>query len=95
MDHIVFGKEEEAGYDGETSAVFVADDATDLRDMIPVADRTADEAEIAVKTFIEGEPVGVVFSDRSKELKAMAKRNKWVHRRATPHRPEAHGKTRV
>merc|ERR1712032_1476861 len=69
--------------------------ATDLRDMIPVADRTADEAELAVKTFVEGEPVGAVFSDRSHELKAMTKRNKWVHRRATPHRPETHGKLEI
>ena len=95
VDHIVFGKDEEAGYDGETSAVFVADDATDLRDMVPVSSKSADEAELAVKTFTEGDSVGAVFSDRSRELKAMAKRNKWVHRRATPHRPEAHGKLEI
>ena len=49
-----FGKEEEKGYDGEASAVFVSDDATDLRDMAPVPDKSADEAEFAAKTFAGG-----------------------------------------
>ena len=92
VDHMIFGKGEETGLDGETTAVFIADDATDLRDNIPVLSREADEAELALKTFVGGTPIGSIFSDRSRELKAMARRNKWVHRRATPHRLEAHGK---
>ena len=57
--------------------------------------RPAEEAEMALKTFADPTPIKSVFSDRSKELKAMAKRNKWVHHRATPHRPAAHGKIEV
>ena len=76
VDHMIFGKDEEVGLDGETTAVFIADDATDLRDNMPVASKSADEAELALKTFVGGTPIGAVFSDRSRELKAMAKRNK-------------------
>ena len=95
VDHMIFGKGEETGLDGETTAVFIADDATDLRDNIPVSSREADEAELAQKTLVGGTPIGSSFRDRSRELKAMARRNKWVHRRATPHRPEAHGKLEI
>ncbi len=63
----------------------------DMRDLIPLPDKTAAEAQLALRTFVGRTKVERFFSDRSLELKKAAKDLKWVHDKATPHRPESHG----
>ena len=69
----------------------IADDATDVRDLPALRSKEASEAKLALDTFTSGRTVKCMFSDRSKELKKVARDNGWVHKRATPHRPESHG----
>ena len=73
-DHLVFG-DNEAGHDGERTALMIADDATDLRDLPALKTKEADEADLALRTFMGKRTLKCMFSDRSKELKKVARKN--------------------
>ena len=68
-DHIVFRKEEEEGIGGEPCALFINDMYSELRDLPSLPDKTADEAKLALRTFVGSGTVDRFFSDRSLELK--------------------------
>ena len=80
--------EKSRGLNGERAAVFIMDMFTRFTDLVPVADKTAEEALRAIRYFLGEHKDGRLYSDNSKELEVAAKELCVMHQAATPHRPQ-------
>ena len=91
-DHMVVMKDSEEGVSGEKAALMIYDEGTDWCELVGVPTKSANHAELALRTFMGDEKVKAFYSDNSKELKAAARKLAWVRATATPYRPESNGK---
>ena len=80
--------EKSRGLNGEHAAVFVMDIFTRFTDLVPVADKTSEEALRAIRYFLGEHKTGRLYSDNSKELEVAAKELGMMRQTAAPHRPQ-------
>ena len=91
-DHISLLSEENYGLGGETTAIVIKDRATRWVDCYPLKDKTAEEAERALRDCVgPAAHVGTFYSDNAPELVKAARDLKWHHDTATPGRPQTNG----
>ena len=73
VDHVILNREKSRGLSGERAAVFIMDMFTRFTGLVPVADKTAEEAFRAIRYFLGEHKNGRLYSDNSKELEVAAK----------------------
>ena len=52
VDHVILNREKSRGLNGERAAVFIMDMFPRFTDLVPVADKTAEEALRAIRYFL-------------------------------------------
>ena len=87
-DHVILQNAKSMGMSGERAALFIMDMYTRLPDLVPLKDKSAEEATRAIKYYLGDAMLGRLYTDNSKELIAAGRELDAVHQTATPHRPQ-------
>ena len=88
VDHVILNRAKSRGFNGERTAVFIMDMFTRFTDFVPVAEKTAEEAFRAIRSFLGEHKDGRLDSENSKELEVVAKELGVMHQTATSHKPQ-------
>ena len=88
VDHIVLNNVNSIGMNGERAALFIMDMHTRFTDLVPVANKSAEEALKALRFYLGDVPATCIYSDNSKELTVAIREMDVIHQTATPHRPQ-------